>query len=160
MTIDRLLTSYENGRLARRKLLAALSTLAAASAAEAQTTSPPLPVKTLNHVTMFASNVQRSMDFYQKWFGMPVLTRQDPGFNLSTAPGSGFVGIYPAQGNTPPAINHLCLGIEQFDADRTLKQLNDAGVKARTRMRGDVKELYLTDPDGISVQLQDVSYKG
>jgi hypothetical protein len=33
-------------------------------------------------------------------------------------------------------------------------------VKARIRMRGDVKELYFSDPDGISVQLQDVSYKG
>jgi hypothetical protein len=34
------------------------------------------------------------------------------------------------------------------------------GVKSRIRMRGDVKELYLPDPDGISVQLQDVSYRG
>jgi hypothetical protein len=27
-------------------------------------------------------------------------------------------------------------------------------------MRGETKELYFTDPDGIRVQLQDVKYKG
>lgn len=42
----------------------------------------------------------------------------------------------------------------------TLKQLVDRGIKGNIRLRGDTKELYFTDPDGIRVQLQDVKYKG
>jgi hypothetical protein len=40
-----------------------------------------------------------------------------------------------------------------------LKQLADRGIKGNIRLRGDTKELYFNDPDGIRVQLQDVKYK-
>ena len=50
--------------------------------------------------------------------------------------------------------------MDSFDADAVLKQLLDRGIKANIRLRGDTKELYFTDPDGIRVQLQDVKYKG
>ena len=50
--------------------------------------------------------------------------------------------------------------MESFDADAVLKQLTERGIKASIRMRGETKELYFTDPDGIRVQLQDVKYKG
>jgi catechol 2,3-dioxygenase-like lactoylglutathione lyase family enzyme len=99
------------------------------------------------------------MDFYQGVFGMPLLTRQEPGMNISA--GAGFLGIYPAPaGTTTGSINHLCFGMENFDADAVLKKLTDRGIKASIRLRGDTKELYFTDPDGIRVQLQDVKYKG
>ena len=41
-----------------------------------------------------------------------------------------------------------------------MKQLTDRGIKGNIRLRGDTKELYFTDPDGIRVQLQDVKYIG
>ena len=47
-----------------------------------------------------------------------------------------------------------------FDPDAVLKRLTDRGIRANIRLRGDTKELYLTDPDGISVQLQDTKYVG
>jgi hypothetical protein len=50
--------------------------------------------------------------------------------------------------------------MENFDADAVLKQLNERGIKGSIRLRGDTKELYFTDPDGIRVQLQDVKYVG
>jgi catechol 2,3-dioxygenase-like lactoylglutathione lyase family enzyme len=158
--IDELLGRYESGRLTRRQLLAALSAMTLAAPTAAQLAKPPIPVRTLNHATLFVSNVQRSVDFYQGLFGMPVLSKQDNGLNLQTRPDSGFVGIYAGPAGAAGAINHFCMGVERFDADATLKLLTDRGLKARIRMRGDVKELYLTDPDGVSVQLQDVSYRG
>jgi len=104
-------------------------------------------------------DVQKSVAFYQDLFGLPVLTRQAPGVNLHC--GAGFLGIYPLPANaTASRIDHLCLGIENFDADAVLKQLTDRGIKASLRLRGETRELYFTDPDGIRVQLQDVKYKG
>src|SRR6185436_14369731 len=159
--LDALLTQYEDGSLSRRDLLAALALLVASPAAAdaAQAAKPVGAVKAMNHVTVFVPNVQKSVDFYQGLFGMPILTRQgESGINLST--GTGFYGIYPAQNATTGSINHVCFGMENFDADAMLKQLNDRGIKANIRLRGDTKELYFTDPDGIRVQLQDVKYKG
>jgi catechol 2,3-dioxygenase-like lactoylglutathione lyase family enzyme len=160
--LDALVTQYENGSLSRRDLLAALALLAAAPAAAdaAQAAKPVGAVKTMNHVTVFVPNVQKSVDFYQGLFGMPILTKQGAaGINLST--GTGFYGIYPAQGGaTAGSINHVCFGMDNFDADAVLKQLADRGVKGNIRLRDDTKELYFTDPDGIRVQLQDVKYIG
>jgi len=47
-----------------------------------------------------------------------------------------------------------------FDPDAVLKRLTDRGIRANIRLRGDTKELYFTDPDNISVQLQDAKYRG
>jgi catechol 2,3-dioxygenase-like lactoylglutathione lyase family enzyme len=159
--LDRLVRQYEDGQLSRRDLIAALAALVAGAAAPraVDAASTVGPVKQMNHVSIFVPDVQKSKQFYQDVFGLPLLTSQDPGVNLST--GSGFLGIYPAPATAPKgSINHLCLGIEGFDADAVLKTLTERGVTARIRQRGDTKELYLTDPDGISVQLQDTKYIG
>lgn len=155
--LDQLLSRYETGRITRRELLGALSAMVVA-APVVKAAEPAIgAVRQLNHVTVFVQDVQKSAAFYQGLFGMPLLTRQDPGVNLSA--GSGFLGIYPAQARAS-AIDHLCLALENFDADASLKKLTDRGLKANIRLRGDTKELYFTDPDNIRVQLQDVTYRG
>lgn len=155
--IDELLTCYETGHINRRQLLGALATLLMlarrSSAAEPAIGS----VKQLNHVTIFVENVQKSVDFYQRLFGMPVLTPQPPGINLKA--GTSFLGIYPAQGR-PTGIDHFCLTLDGFDADHILEKLSSHGLTGSIRRRGDTKELMFTDPDNIRVQLQDVSYTG
>ncbi len=162
--LEQLLSHYESGRMTRRDLLGTLALLVAAPAVDsaahaAQAGAPVGAVKTMNHVSIFVPSVEKSMAFYQSVFGLPLLTKQEPGMNLST--GASFLGIYPAAaGATTGSINHLCLGMENFDADAVVKQLAERGVKASIRLRGDTKELYFADPDGIRVQLQDVKYKG
>jgi catechol 2,3-dioxygenase-like lactoylglutathione lyase family enzyme len=156
--LDTLLHHYEQGLISRRDLLATLGTAIAGTTAHSQPAAALGPVRQLNHVSIFVPDVAKSAKFYQDLFALPVLTRQDPGVNLDC--GAGFLGIYPAPSGEAASINHLCFGLERFDADATLKTLTDRGVRARIRQRGDTKELYLTDPDGVSVQLQDSSYLG
>jgi len=158
--LDGLLQQYEKGRISRRELLGALAALTASAAAPTTVTAAPVgSVASFNHVSVFVLNVQKSVAFYQDLFGLPVLTRQDPGVNLNC--GAGFLGIYPLPANAMASrIDHLCLGMPNFDADAVLKQLTERGIKANIRLRGETKELYFTDPDGIRVQLQDVKYKG
>jgi catechol 2,3-dioxygenase-like lactoylglutathione lyase family enzyme len=163
--LDVLLTRYENGSLSRRDLLGALGALVAAGTAASSSMAAAAttvgPVKQMNHVSIFVPDVQKSKQFYQDVFGLPLLTNQDPGVNLSTGP--SFLGIYPMPANAQggkASINHLCLGVENFEADAVLKSLTERGIQARIRQRGDTKELYMTDPDGISVQLQDTKYIG
>jgi catechol 2,3-dioxygenase-like lactoylglutathione lyase family enzyme len=158
-TLDGLLDRYDEGRLSRRELLGALAALAVAGPSAPANAAPVGTVASFNHVTVFVPDVQRSVAFYQSTLGLPILTRQDPGINLNC--GTGFLGVYPLPANTTAGrIDHLCLGMENFDADAVLAELTSRGVKGSIRLRGDTKELYFTDPDGIRVQLQDVKYKG
>jgi catechol 2,3-dioxygenase-like lactoylglutathione lyase family enzyme len=159
--IDRLLGGYERGAISRRDLILGLSAMALGSgSAAAQAQAAPFPARTLNHVTLFASDVDRSVAFYQRLFGMPVLSRQENGINLATGDGSGFLGIYEA-GTSEPRLHHVCLGVQGFDPGTIVARLAEHGVpNARVRMRGATPEVYLTDPDSISVQLQDPGYCG
>ncbi len=159
--IDRLLHRYEGGRMTRRDLIMSLSAIVMAQPkVTAQPSSPPIQVRGLNHVTLSVSDIPRSVEFYQGLFGMPVQSRQGTGTNLAAGSGSQFIGIFGGRsGNVD--IGHFCLGVEGFDADRIMRTLEARGVEARVRMRdGTIPEVYLNDPDGIQVQLQDVSYCG
>jgi catechol 2,3-dioxygenase-like lactoylglutathione lyase family enzyme len=170
--IEDLLAGYEQGQIGRRDLVRSLSALLLTPlAAAGQNAAPPIGVRSLNHVSISVANVDRSVEFYQKLFGMRVISREGTpgnpiaggggaGVVVNLAPGAGpeFLGIYKAE----PAghIGHFCLGVQNFNADATLKTLQDRGVTARMRTRGESKEIFLTDPDNVQVQLTDVSYCG
>jgi catechol 2,3-dioxygenase-like lactoylglutathione lyase family enzyme len=159
--------------LSRRQWLLTLPALAVARRAFAQTAASPLRVRGINHVTLSVSDVKRSVDFYQGLFGMPVISRQGATVNLQIGTGPQFLEIAPATGT--PSISHICLGVESFNASRVVGVLTQAGLTAadttagaglggplrlRTLTREGTPEVFITDPDGVVVQLQDPGYCG
>jgi hypothetical protein len=91
--------------------------------------------------------------------------------------GRGGAAAAPRTGS----INHLCMNMENFNPDAVLKTLASFGITPRGDVQGPVgplksyvslrmenrggapggtPELYFTDPDGLLIQLQDVSYCG
>jgi catechol 2,3-dioxygenase-like lactoylglutathione lyase family enzyme len=184
-TFDRLMDSYESGRISRRLLLS-LPLLMTAPPVFAQAENSPIRVRGINHVTLSVSDVKRSVDFYQGLFGMAVTSRQGMTTNLQIGAGPQFLGV-SAAGSNPPAINHLCLGVDDFNLDRITGILTRRGItntdvpgnagggglgggpmrmRVRTRGpeaggdKGGTPELYFSDPDGIVMQLQDPRYCG
>jgi catechol 2,3-dioxygenase-like lactoylglutathione lyase family enzyme len=159
--VEGMLRRYEDGTVSRRELVLALAGLALGSGtrAAAQTSAAPMKVAGINHVTLFVSDMDRSVEFYQRLFAMPVQSLQQSGTNLSAGDGTQFLGIFQIP-NRAPGIDHVCLAVPDFDVDRVMSALRENGVEGRVRMRGDVPEIYFNDPDGISVQLQDVGYCG
>ena len=155
--IDGLLYDYETGRLSRRDLVLTLAALAAAPL-PAAAQNPPLKPRSLNHVSLIVSDLDRSVAFYQRVFGLGVRSKQAGGVNLAV--GDAFLGVYQAGANAPPQINHFCFGFESFDPERTVAALDKNGVKAESRTRDGVAQVYCTDPDNLRVQLQDVSFCG
>jgi catechol 2,3-dioxygenase-like lactoylglutathione lyase family enzyme len=156
--------------MTRRHILRSLPAIAAASGAMAQSGKPSIRVRALNHMTLLVSDPQRSLEFYQGLFGMPIQARQgsDSGL-LRIGSGPQYLALARAGANRKPGIDHFCMTAEGFNADRILAILAGHGVarseapgpmKAWTRMRGDALEFHLGDPDGIPVQLQDPSYCG
>lgn len=161
--VEHLVGRYERGELSRRQLIASLAVLVATGPAAARQAAPAEApavgeVKQLNHVTMFVEDAERTVAFYQELFGMPVLTKQGRGVNLDA--GTGFLGIYPTRPGSGGRIDHVCLGIEGFDAHTVLDTLKSRDIEANIRMRDETEELYATAPEGIRIQVQDVRYRG
>jgi catechol 2,3-dioxygenase-like lactoylglutathione lyase family enzyme len=156
-TIDSLLNGYERGALSRRDLVLTLAALAAAPLPAAAQT-PPLRARSLNHVSLIVSDMERSVAFYQKVFGLEVKSTQQGGVNL--AAGDAFVGIYQGGASATPHINHFCFGLERFEPERVAAALAEHGLEAESRTRDGVTQMYCKDPDGLRVQLQDESFCG
>jgi catechol 2,3-dioxygenase-like lactoylglutathione lyase family enzyme len=146
----------ENGRVSRRRLLLSLPALVAAPRLFAQTSGPPIRVRGINHVTLSVSDVKRSVDFYQGLFGMPIVSRQGSATNLQIGAGPQFLGV-SAAGADSPRIDHLCLGVEDFNVERVTRILAQHGVSRIDAAGG---ELYVKDPNGFVIELEDARYCG
>ena len=167
----------------RRTFFAAMGGSVAASRAFAQSNRLPIPVVGINHMTLTVSDVQRSLEFYQGLFGMPIQAWQASTPILRVGDGPQFLALGGGEANATPKIDHLCLNVEGFVVNELVQLLRENGLQSvssgapslngrprhvRVRMRGPdfggapqgTPELYLSDPDGIVVQLQDASYCG
>ena len=127
-------------------------------------------------MTLTVTDLKRSLEFYQNLFGMPIQARQGQTTVLRIGDGPQFIALTGGP-NAKPRIDHFCVTTEHFNLDRIFEILAGHGIakgsgrgamKAFVRMRGaelggDKKgtaELYIGDPDGLVIQLQDVAYCG
>src|SRR4051794_12135566 len=162
--------------LDRRRFLMSVPALLLAPRAFAQYASGRIRITSFNHVSLNVSDLKRSTEFYQGLFGMPIQSRQGAtSVQLRIGTGPQFLNLSGA--GAPPSIDHMCVGVENFDLTRILKVLADHGL-AKSDQRGAMKvqltrrgpdeggakegtpEMHVGDPDGIDMQLQDKSYCG
>lgn len=152
----------------------------AAAAPDASPAGPPIPVNAWNHMTLTVTDIGRSLEFYQGLFGLTLAARQAQTLILRVGDGPQFIALGGGRPDVQPHINHTCLTVDDFDADRLVGILGEHGVTrvaqpsdagpstVRIRMRGaefgghpdGTPELYIADPDGVVVQLQDNTYCG
>jgi catechol 2,3-dioxygenase-like lactoylglutathione lyase family enzyme len=145
-----------------------------------------LAVKDISHFTNSVPDGAKTNEFYQSLFGLGIRARQGASLGLGVGPTVGFVMFTGGGGRggatpRPGSIGHVCMSMEKFVPDDVLKALTSYGIAARGEGRGAVgpmkhyislrmpdrggapggtPELYFTDPDGLLIQLQDVSYCG
>jgi hypothetical protein len=97
-TISRLLKTYENGKLSRRDLVQGLALLAASSGAAS---AAGFQGNSINHVSLYVNDLQRSSDFYQRVFGCTVNKRDG---NNQLMFGKNFLVLRP--GKPPGKVDH------------------------------------------------------
>lgn len=131
----------------------------------------------LNSFEIRVSDPDRSLQFYQDLFGMPVQARSGDRPCLRVGDGPQFMAMRPIRGDETPAITGIGYAVEDFDPSRTQAALirvgfdriepppvTDAGVEHRMktwiRPRGDTAELYFADDRGLIVQLSHPDYCG
>lgn len=161
--------------ITRRQALLSIPAIAAL----AQTKSA-IRVRSLSHATLTVSDRKRSVEFYQGLFGLPTQHRQGVSQGLRIGAGPQYISLSQGRPGAKPGIAHFCMTVDQFDIDGAIKALATNGVtksdpsperaamKTWVRMRGldaggdkdGTPEFYLGDPDGLNVQLADVTYCG
>jgi catechol 2,3-dioxygenase-like lactoylglutathione lyase family enzyme len=167
-SIDTLLDLYESRRITRRQLAGAIAALAAGTTrglsaqAPAASQAPAAQGATLNHASLAVSDVEKSAEFYQALLGLKVVSRPGNG-GINMGLGTSFLGVYKLA--NPGTVNHICIGVTDYDPDAIAARLQARGVQARVDRNpanrtsgGD--QLYFTDPDGTRVQLSANGYQG
>jgi len=147
---SKMLTSYEQCKLSRRQLIQGLAALTAATEA-APGAGSIFKGMALNHIAIRSTNVQRSRDFYQKHFGMPILHEEKA--NCFLGLGQNFLTLFE---NQKPGLDHFCIAIEDFKAEAVMDQLNRQGLKPRRPSGTD--RIYFPDPDEIEVKVSAVDH--
>ena len=154
--VERMLASYENGSMDRRQFVAAIAGLAAAPTVTGQGPTPALfHGRILNHVTVSVADVGRSRAFYQGLLGATDIGSPSPKFS-DLRIGDSFIGLYPL--GQPGRIDHFSVGIDDYEAERVLATVKSRYPESKPNIAGD-REVYLTDPDGVRVQLSQPDLK-
>lgn len=139
----------------------------------------------LSHFTTFVANKDRANAFYTRAFGKQFQAYQGDNFPLIGV-GDGLQFLMYVGGNDervptrPGRIDHACFNMTNFSVAKILADLTELGLTARPEngqtgplmhwvsmrmparggVEGGTPEVYFSDPDGISIQLQDESYCG
>lgn len=104
------------------------------------------PASTLDHVSMYTSDLKRSIEFYQRVFGFPIMRQGETGAQLSV--GSGYITL--RSGRTPLGVDHFAIGIDGFNRESIIRDLRSRGVEPAD---DPIKGLHVKDPDGFAVQV-------
>ncbi len=142
--IDNLIGAYESGRLSRRALVGVLAGLAFASSS-AQAAAGGFEGNSLNHVNIASRDLEKSVEFYQRIFKLPVIMRAADTVQLGIGKGQ-HLSLQRSKGRT--GMDHFAIGIDRFNAQTVI-----ADLRARGAMPTGQGNLHVIDPDGVDVQL-------
>ena len=163
--IERIVELFEQKQIDRRELVRALLVAAAVPSATAEAATPLLTGSAINHVTIRVTDLQRSRAFYERLVGAKVMYEAPRMYDMRLSGGNSFISINE---NPMPRIDHLCVGIRNFDIDRAEAMLNKdfpgSEATATSTPPGASqpikwRSVNLRDPDGNRVQLSDVKFQ-
>ena len=143
--IDGLIGRYENAALSRRDLVGALTVLALTSGSAV---AAGFESSALNHVSIVVSDLQRSVEFYQRVFGLPLQSENKTAQLVQLKLGKGHLSI--RRGDGPKGVDHFAIGLDRFNKDSVIADLKARGAIAREDAGAG---LHVVDPDGLNVQL-------
>jgi len=102
----------------------------------------------IDHIEFWVSNAEKSAAFYARIFGYSLLKNNKTERRYLKI-GSAFLAM--DQGQQSLRVDHFCAGISGFQVANMHSYLEQRGIAYKDYPSG--KDLYVTDPDGIRLQL-------
>ena len=148
--IAKLLNRFERGALTRRELIQGLTMLTAASAtaSNAQGQDVGIKVAKIDHVSIQVSDLPRSIAFYQKMFGLPVVSEDKPNEIVRLGVGKTLVSLHHK--SPTGLVDHFAIGVEKFNKDLVTRELKERGANPEEGLDAG---FHIKDPEGINVQV-------
>jgi len=104
----------------------------------------------VNHVALRVSDLDRSREFYQGLFGLPVIRQSSGSCFLGIA--ANFLALF--QGSRT-GMDHFCLSVDGYSPDEAVRLLSGDGLNPRRSGN----RVYFDDPNGLEVQLASASQR-
>lgn len=98
----------------------------------------------INHVALRVSDLERSREYYQKLFGLPVVRQTSSSCFLGL--GENFLALF--QGSST-GMDHFCVSVEDYAPDEAVKRASGEGLNPRRSGN----RVYFDDPNGLEVQV-------
>ncbi len=147
--ISNLVNRFERGVLTRRDLVQGLSMLfAAGGAASAQAQDTAIKAAKIDHVSIQVSDLPSSIAFYEKMFGLTVMSEDKP--NEIVRLGAGRVLVSLHHKSPTGLVDHFAIGVEKFDKESVTRELKARGATPEDNLDAG---FHIKDPQGISVQI-------
>lgn len=132
-----------------------------------QLKAPPFRARRLGHANLFVTDVERSLEFYNRVVGLEVVYRKAAMDDLEGPAVGGFL----SNGNThhdiavfrhasAPRLNHLAFELEcEADLVDGYRAAVETGFEFRTSDHDITRSLYTRDPDGNGIEIYSDSTK-
>ena len=144
--INSLIGRYEKGALSRRELVVALAALGVAGG-DAFAAPAGFTGASINHVSISCSDLQRTVDFYSRTFGLQRQGQGQPNL-VQLKVGNQHLSI---RKDAKKGFDHFAIGIDGFNKDSVIADLKARG--ATPIDGGDGAGLHVADTDGLFVQV-------
>jgi len=152
--ISSLVQRFERGALTRRELTQAIATLAAAGGAASTALAQPAPAQgglkgtKIDHISIQVRDLPRSIAFYQKMFGLTVVSEDKPNEIVRLGVGKALVSLHHK--SPMGVVDHFAIGVENFNKDAVTRELKRLGANPEDNLDAG---FHVLDPEGISVQI-------
>jgi catechol 2,3-dioxygenase-like lactoylglutathione lyase family enzyme len=147
--ISNLVNRFDRGALTRRELVQGLTMLAAASgAASAQAQDAVIKAAKIDHVSIQVSDLPRSVAFYQKMFGLTVVSEDKPNEIVRLGVGKALVSLHHK--SPTGLVDHFAIGVEKFNKESVTRELKARGANPEDNLDAG---FHIMDPQGIGVQI-------
>jgi catechol 2,3-dioxygenase-like lactoylglutathione lyase family enzyme len=147
--ITDLVGRFDRGTLSRRDLIQGLTVLAAAGgAASATAQTTPFNATRIDHISIQVTDMARSREFYEKIFGLKVLSEDKENEIVRM----GVTRIIVSLHRKPPVgiVDHFAIAIDRFDREAVTAELAKQGLTAEQNLD---YGFFVRDPEGVPVQI-------
>jgi catechol 2,3-dioxygenase-like lactoylglutathione lyase family enzyme len=143
--ISSLLDRFERGALTRRGLIQSLAMLTAATA-----TAQDAGIKaaTIDHVSIQVTDLPRAIAFYQKMFGLTIVSEDKPNEIVRLGVGKALVSLHHK--SPTGLVDHFAIGVKDFNRDSVARELQARGATPEDNLDAG---FHIKDPEGMSVQI-------